>query len=252
MNTIASLDLFFRIVVPFVIAVLMHWLIQRFVRAPKNLDSPRTRTYFSVAKSIFTTIIYLIATYYIFIALNINVTPLFASAGVVGIIIGLGVRPFIEDFFTGIFILTQDTISVGDYVEIGGAEGVTEALGLRTVRIKDQNGAIHIFPNREIKKIVNYSRRAARVIVDIPMKSNQPIDDALAALERAIKDLKEDNAIGKFISDGSAVQGIQQISGGFTLIRVLVITRASSRWEAARKYRYLALKELEKVKIILA
>lgn len=240
------------IIIPFFIASLLSWLIHRFVRVPKNLESPRTKTYFSVAQSATTMVIYLVAIYYIFIQLNINVTPIFASAGVIGIIIGLGIRPFIEDFFTGIFILTQDTIRVGDYVEIGGSQGITEALGLRTIRIKDQNGAIHIFPNREIKKIVNYSRRQARVVVDILIKSNQSVDRALAALEAAIKELRRDKVLGPVISETSRVQGIEQISGGSIVIRVLIITRAAFRWDASRKYQYLALKQLEKAKILLA
>jgi len=195
--------------------------------------------------------IYIVAAYYVLTQLNINVTPLFASAGVLGIIIGLGVRSFIEDFFTGILILTQDTISVGDYVEIGGAQGITEAVGLRTVRLKDQNGAIHIFPNREIKKIVNYSRRLARVVVDVPIKSNQPVDRSIRALEQAIEELKKDKVLSARISEGSHVQGVERITGNSIAVRVLIITRAAFRWDTARRYRYLALRQLEKTKIEL-
>jgi moderate conductance mechanosensitive channel len=240
------------VVIPLLLASILNHLIQRFVRVPKNLESPRTKTYMSVTQSIITTIIYLIAVYYILLQLHINVTPLFASAGVIGIIVGLGIRPFIEDFFTGILILTQDTIRVGDYVEIAGAQGITEALGLRTVRIKDQHGAIHVFPNREIKKIVNYSRRQARVVIDIPIKTNQPLDKAITALTHALTKLRKDKILGPLILEGSVVQGVEHIHGGSLVIRILILTRAAFRWDTARKYRYLALKELTKANIALA
>lgn len=239
------------LILPFLVAALLSRLIHRHMRIPKNLESPRTKTYLATIQSLSTMILYIIAVYYVLTQLHINVTPLFASAGVIGIIIGLGVRSFIEDFFTGILMLTQDTISVGDYVEIGGAQGITEAVGLRTVRIKDQNGAIHIFPNREIKKIVNYSRRLARVVVDVPIKSNQPIDRAIKALERAIKELKKDTVLSSLIAEGSRVQGVERISGNSIAVRVLIITRAAFRWDTARKYRYLALRQLERAKILL-
>ncbi len=239
------------VIVPFIVASLLSRIINQYIRIPKNLESPRTKTYLATAQSLLTMFIYIVAAYYVLTQLHINVTPLFASAGVIGIILGLGVRSFIEDFFTGILILTQDTISVGDYVEIGGAQGITEAVGLRTVRIKDQNGAIHIFPNREIKKIVNYSRRLARVVVDVPIKSNQPVDRAIKALERAITELKKDRVLATLISEGSHVQGVERINGGSIAIRVLIITRAAFRWDTARRYRYLALRQLEKGKILL-
>lgn len=240
------------VVVPLVIAAAIGSLIQRFIKVPKNLESPRATTYMGLAKSVFTSVIYIIAIYFILIQLHINVTPLFASAGIIGIIVGLGVRSIIEDFFTGLFILTQDTIRVGDYVEIGSAQGTTEALGFRTVRIKDQNGAIHILPNREIKKIINYSRRQARVVVDIPIKPNQKVDKALTALRQAIETIKKDKTMGPLVMEGSHVQGVEHISPGKVVIRVLLLTKAAFRWDVARTFRYFALRLLEKAGIDLA
>lgn len=240
------------VALPWVAAFFINKLLQRFIRVPKNLDSARTTTYISVLKSMLTVIIYAIAGYTTFQALKIDMTPIFASAGVLGIIIGLGLRSFIEDFFTGIFILTEDTIRVGDYVDIGGSEGVTESLGLRTVRIRDKNGAVHIFPNREIKKIINYSKRQARVIADFPIKSNQPLDGVLTALGHALAEIKKDKRIGQYILENSRIEGVEAINPGHIIVRVLILTRASERWNAARTFRKLALKELEEGHILLA
>jgi small conductance mechanosensitive channel len=240
------------VVLPFIVAIVVNKLLQHFIRVPKNLESPRTATYITVLKSFITVIVYSIAGYATFQALKIDMTPIFASAGVLGIIIGLGLRSFIEDFFTGIFILTEDTIRVGDYVDIGGSEGVTESLGLRTVRIRDKNGAVHIFPNREIKKIINYSKRQARVIADFPIKSNQPLDDMLTALEHALMEIRKDKRIGQYILENSRIEGVEAINPGHIIVRALILTRASERWNAGRTFRKLALKELEKAKILLA
>ncbi len=241
-----------NIVVPILIAMGVNRVVQRFFRVPKNLASPRSDTYVSLLKSIFTVLVYLVAIYVILNTLKINMTPIFASAGVLGVIIGLGLRAFIEDFFTGILIFTEDTIRVGDYVDIGGAEGVTESLGLRTVRIRDKNGAVHIYPNREIKKIINYSRRQARVIVDIPIKVNQPVERAIDALEAALSELRKNKDLGKLVHENSRIEGVEAINPGHLVLRVLILTRASERWNAGRTFRRIALKELGKANILLA
>lgn len=247
-----NIEIALKVLLPALLAAVLNIAQKRFIRVPKNLESPRTNTYVSVLKSFLSVFIYIIATYYILTVLQINMTPIFASAGAVGIIIGLGLRAFIEDFFTGVFILTEDTIRVGDYVDIGGSEGITESLGLRTVRIRDKNGAVHIFPNREIKKIVNFSRRQARVIVDFPVKTNQPIDDVLAVLERSLARLRKDKIVGASIHDNSRVEGIESIHPGHSIVRVLILTKASDRWGAGRTFRRIALKEFNTSKILLA
>jgi len=241
-----------KILIPTVIAAALNIAQKRFIQVPKNLESPRTNTYVSVLKSFLSVFIYVMALYYIFTVLQINMTPIFASAGAVGIIIGLGLRSFIEDFFTGMFILTEDTVRVGDYVDIGGSEGVTESLGLRTVRIRDKNGAVHIFPNREIKKIVNFSRRQARVIVDFPVKTNQPIDDVIGVLEQSLVILRKDKIVGASIHENSRVEGVDSIHPGHIIVRTLILTKAAGRWSAGRTFRRLALKEFDKAKILLS
>jgi small conductance mechanosensitive channel len=136
---LATLHILLVTIVPFMIAFILNHLLQRYIKIPLNMQSSRKNTYFSVFKSIIATIIYSMAFFYILSELKINLTPIFASAGIISIIIGLGIRSLVEDFFSGMFILTQDTVRVGDYVEIGLTNGVIESLGFRTIRVKDQN-----------------------------------------------------------------------------------------------------------------
>lgn len=233
------------LILPFLIAFVLNRVSQKLVRIPSRYKAPKARTYLSLIQSIISAVIYLTAAYFSFTLININVTPLFASAGVVGIIIGLGVRPFIEDFFTGLFILTQDTINIGDHVDVGGAEGTVESISLRTLNIKDESGAVHIFPNREIKEIINYSRRKARVYIDFPVKNVKKIDETLADFYRILDELKNDEKYGKRLLEGTAVLGIEDIhSDGTLLIRTVLVTFPSYRFSIGRRYRYLLVKTL--------
>lgn len=231
-----------------VLSIIADKLIKKCIYPPKNLDTPRTRTYLSIIKSFLSIIIFLSATYFVFMILGVNMTPLFASAGIIGIIVGLGFRPLLEDFFTGLFIFTQDIISIGDFAQIGDVEGIVDMVGFRTVTIKDSTGAMHTFPNREVKKIVNFSRRKTHLLMDIPIKKNEKtVDDILTLFKDVLHQIRADKNLGKYIQHGSNVLGVQYIKDdGGLIIRTDIITKVSKREEIQRVYRYIILKEFEK------
>ena len=235
------------IIVVLALAFIADRSVKKFIQPPKNLDTPRTRTYLSIIKSLLSIIIFISALYFIFTILGINVTPFFASASIIGIVLGFGLRPLLEDFFTGLFIFTQDIISIGDYASIGDIEGTVELVGFRTVTIKDKTGAMHTFPNREVKKIVNFSRRKNYVMIDIPIKKGEKtIDDILQIFTEILDHMKTDKHLGKFIQHGSCVQGIQEIKDdGGLVIRTVMVTKASKKEELERLYRYKVLKTFE-------
>lgn len=229
-------------------SLILDKLMKKAIRPPKNLDTPRTRTYLSIIKSLLSIIIFLTTAYFIFIILGIDVTPLFASASIIGIILGLGLRPLLEDFFTGLFIFTQDIIAIGDYAEISEVAGTVDMVGFRTVTIKDKTGAMHTFPNREVKKIVNYSRQKTHILMDIPItKSEKTVDDILTLFGSMLVQLRKDKHVGKYIQNGSTVLGVQFIKeDGGLVIRTDIITKISKKEEVERQFRYIVLKEFEK------
>lgn len=221
-------------------------LLQRLVRVPKKLNTKRTRTYISIVRSSITVVVFGAAIYYIFIILGIDVTPLLASAGIAGIALGFGARSLIEDLISGIFLLTQDTIRIGDYVKAAGAEGVVEQISFKTISIRDRDGGVHIIPNGQVKTVINLSRGRARVTIDFPVKADQPIDRVIKALETALKNLKKDKSLGKKIIDAD-VRGIEDIQPPSRLfVRTVIITQPASRWQIARRLRFLVKKEFEK------
>src|SRR5580698_8950009 len=105
--------------VTLLIAVLVDYILRSLIRVPKHFRNKRTRTVASAIRNIITTLVYLFASYIILTILGINLTPLLASASVIGIIIGIGARSIIEDFVNGIFLLSLDSIQIGDYIKIG-------------------------------------------------------------------------------------------------------------------------------------
>src|SRR6266498_2177983 len=143
--------------VTLLIAVLVDNILRSLIKVPKHFDNRRARNAAAITKNIITIIIYIIAGYIVFSLLGINLTPLLASASILGLVLGIGARSTIEDFVNGLFLLSLDSIAIGDYVKIGDTEGNIEIISLRTLTIRDQQGAIHIIPNSLVKELVNFS-----------------------------------------------------------------------------------------------
>jgi moderate conductance mechanosensitive channel len=139
-------------------AVIVNTILKTFVKVPKGLQGRRRMTFASVLRNIISVVVYVIALNIILGILSVDIAPLLASAGIVGLIIGMGTRPFVEDLIGGMTILSQESIAIGDEVEIDGSVGKLERLGLRTLHIRAEDGALHIIPNGTVKKIINHSK----------------------------------------------------------------------------------------------
>jgi small-conductance mechanosensitive channel len=235
------------------IAVLIDNILRSYVHIPKSLSSKRALTFVTIVKSSISLLVYIIATHIIFILLGINITPLLASAGIIGVILGISARPIIEDLITGVFLLTQHTIEVNDYIKIDDIEGYIESIGFRTLTIRMLTGATVIIPNGQVKKVINFSRHRTNLQINIPVKTDHAIDPVIKAAENALKDLQKDEAMAAALYPGSSVQGIDDFvsSAGnlYAVVQIEIVTSPTKRWEVGNRYRYLIKKEFEKAKL---
>ena len=244
---------YFNVSLTILIAVFIDNMLRSFVKVPKNFDNKRAQTYITIFRNIITAIVYLIAVHIVLAELNINITPLLASAGIMGVVIGIGARPIIEDLITGLFLISQDKIAVGDYIKIDDIEGHIESIGFRTLTIRSGDGALNIIPNGMVKKLSNYSRHKANVTVTLTVKSDQKIDLVFKAAEEALTQLRKDTTINTALFTGTGVNGIENIKEmNIMLFSITLVTNPSMRWEIARQYRYHAKKVFEKYKLQFA
>lgn len=239
--------------VTFLVAVLIDNLLRACIKVPKHFDNRRSRRVVAITRNTITVAVYAIAAYVALTLLGVNLTPLLASASIIGIVLGIGARSIIEDFVTGLFFLSLDSLAIGDYVKIGEAEGYVEVIGSRTMEIRAGDGSLHIIPNSQIKGLANYSKNKATITIDLPVKANEDIKKVLSALENALKQLKEDEKLGAAVLAPSAVNGIVNFQNPEIMtLQVMLTTYPSKRWELARHYRLIAKKEFEKGKILFA
>lgn len=242
----------FSIVTTLVLAVFSDVIIRSLIRVPKHFDTRRSRTFVTILRNITTVVIYAIAFYIILTTLGINITPFLASAGIVGLAIGFGARTLIEDLISGLFLLSQDTIAIGDAVKIDDAEGKIEKINFRTLTIRSGDGSLHIIPNGQVKKVINLSRYKSKYAIEVPMKADQPIEAVLKSANEALELLNKEKDFSETLLPGSLVNGIEDFkSDGHMILKVTLVADYDDRSTVARHYRYLLKKAFEKHKLSL-
>ncbi len=159
----------------------------RILQGRSDLDEgtrKRRETLLPVVKSAFRYTIYLVSVVLALSALELNPTPLLAGAGILGLVVGLGAQPLINDIVSGFFILFENLYLVGDFIETGSARGIVEVIDIRTTRIRDPDGQQHILRNGQIGEIINYSKSYTHAVVDVGVAYDSDLDRVYSVLEK--------------------------------------------------------------------
>jgi len=197
----------------------------------------RAETISTALRGIATFAIYALAMVLIIQTFNIELGPLFAGAGILGVVLGFGAQTMIRDFLAGFFIIAEDWYGVGDIVDAGEASGTVEQVTLRATRLRDINGVVWNIPNGEIRRAGNKSQQWGRAVLDIGVALDTDIDFAQEVIKEAADQLASDEAHATEIIDEPEVLGVEAIGTDRIVIRVIVKTTPSSQWNIARELR---------------
>lgn len=227
-------------------------LLRSLIKVPDRLNNRRGRTYVTVIKNAITLIVTFFALYAVFRIWNINIAPLLASVGVIGVVVGIGSRSLFEDIFAGMFLVSQSKIAVGDYINVGnGVEGTVDSIGLKNLTLISGNGAYTVVPNGQIKQVTNNAFGKAQVVLDIPVKSDQPVDDVLKVFKAVLESFDSGEEL-KFYKD-SKVIGVSKIDvHGAYIVSVLLAADGKLRGAMEPEFHYRLIKAFEKKKLQFA
>ena len=167
---------------------------------------------------------------------NVNIGPILAGAGIIGLGVGLGAQSLVKDFINGLFILFQDMISVGDWVRIGDKDGLVEAVSLRAVKIRDISGNVHIIPNSAVESVTNMTKVFSRYVFDIGVSYRENVDEVIALLEELGRAMYSDPVFGKDIIEPFEILGLQRFDDSAVIIRARVTTRPMQQWAVGREF----------------
>ncbi|WP_434983634.1 mechanosensitive channel protein [Vreelandella zhaodongensis] len=171
--------------------------------------------------------------------IGINIGPLIAGAGVLGLAIGFGAQKLVQDVITGIFIQVENAMNTGDVVTVGGVTGTAERLSIRSVGIRDLSGTYHIVPFSSVDTVSNYMREYGNHVGEYGIGYNESIDEAIEQLQLAFEDLKaSDEHSHKLLAD-LTVAGVTALADSSVNIRVVIKTTPGDQWGVGRAYNRL-------------
>jgi small-conductance mechanosensitive channel len=190
----------------------------------------------SVLRSFVTVMVFTIAGLLILGEFGVNLTPLIAGLGIFGAALGFGAQSLVKDLLAGLFMLLEDQYGVGDSVDVGEATGVVEAVGLRTVTVRDNRGVLWYVRNGEIVRVGNRSQGWAVVIVDIPIGFGN-VDDAVTVLREAADAYAADEEFRDDFLEPPTVVGVEEITVDGAVVRVTARTHSDGQARVARELR---------------
>lgn len=153
-------------------------------------------------------------------ALGVNVAPLLASAGVVGVALGFGAQTMVKDYLSGIFLIIEDQFGVGDVVDLGPVIGTVEEVALRYTRLRDMSGVVWYVRNGEILRVANRSQGWTLASVDIPVAYNEDLDRVRDLIESVALDMDEDPTYDDMLLGKPTFAGVESVSGEAMVVRV--------------------------------
>lgn len=169
--------------------------------------------------------------------LFIDIRPILAGAGILGLAISFGAQSLVRDIITGFFILIEDQFVVGDVVEAAGRTGTVERMTLRVVTLRDLRGVVHMIPNGQLTTVSNLTRSWSRAVVDIGVAYEANVDRALEVFREEAEALWQDPAWKPKLLGAPEVAGVDELADSGVIIRTLVRTNPGMQWETAREFR---------------
>ncbi|MFB4249131.1 mechanosensitive ion channel family protein [Pseudomonas idahonensis] len=221
-------------------------------RSRKGLANARAQTMMPLIRNVLFVTIFIIATIVALANMGMNVTPLLAGAGVIGLAIGFGAQSLVADLITGLFIIIEDSLAIDDYVDVGGHLGTVEGLTIRTVRLRDIDGIVHTIPFSEIKSIKNYSREFGYAIFRVAIPYNMEIDDAIKLMRDVGQKMRTDPLQRRNIWSPLEIQGVESFESGSAILRARFKTAPIKQWEVSRAFNLSLKRHLDEAGLDLA
>ncbi len=203
-----------------------------------NLDRSgnRIRTLLPLARNAILILIIITSTIIILSEIGINIAPLLAGAGIIGLAIGFGAQTLVKDIITGAFIVFENTLAIGDVIEVANHSGVVEGMTIRTIKLRDLKGRIHTIPFSSVDTIVNMTRDYSFVVSEIGVSYQEDTDFVIDIIKNVFDDLKNDETYKQNIIDQLEVMGLERFDDSAVIIKIRIKTKPGLQWSVNREF----------------
>jgi small-conductance mechanosensitive channel len=204
--------------------------------SPRKALGQRGRTLLQFMRNVVMVVIFLMVTLIVLSEIGVDIGPLLAGAGVIGLAVGFGAQTLVKDVITGLFILMEDQVQVGDVVDLNGNAGAVEAMTIRTIRLRDFSGTVHVIPFSSVDRVKNLTRGFAYSVFDVGVAYKEDIDRVAAVLKRLGEELRADPQFSPLLLGDLEIFGLDSFGASALIVKTRIKTLAGSQWTITREF----------------
>ncbi|MBK19181.1 MAG: Mechanosensitive ion channel protein [Rhodospirillaceae bacterium] len=211
-------------------------IVERSLSRGEGEVSARTRTLLPLLRTAMLVVLITIVVMVTLSELGLNIGPLLAGAGVIGLAIGFGAQTLVKDIITGLFILIEDHISVGDVVKVGTHAGTVEKLTLRTIQLRDVGGTVHVVPFSAVTTLENMTKDFSRYVFNVGVAYREDTDHVIDVLRELGEELLQDDQYKPFILEPLEILGVDSFGDNAVNIKARITTVPVKQWSIGREF----------------
>jgi|AGTN01.2.fsa_nt_gi Small-conductance mechanosensitive channel len=198
--------------------------------------SARARTLLPLARNALFLVLLVMVTLIVLSELGVNIAPLLAGAGVIGVAIGFGSQKLVQDVITGIFVLFEDSVSVGDVVQLGAHSGFVEAMTIRSIRLRDFNGSVHTIPFSSVDDVINMTKDFSFAVLDVRVGYREDPDYVMSVLKDLGAEMQADAEFGPLILEPLELVGVDRLEPSAVIVKIRLKTLPIKQWMVMREF----------------
>ena len=196
----------------------------------------RTDTLMSLLRSLVMAVVVTVGALMILDELGIDIKPILAAAGIVGVAVGFGAQRLVQDVISGFFILLEDQIRVGDVVEIAGKSGLVEKITLRMIVLRDLAGNVHFIANGQVGVVTNMTKGFSRYVFDIGVSYREDVDEVIEVIRKVDETMRSDPVYAGDILEPIEILGLDKFADSALIIKARTKTKPIQQWRIAREF----------------
>ncbi len=202
---------------------------------PTQAQVKRANTLTHVIRDVARVVLLVVGGMMILSELGVDLKPILAAAGLGGLAIGFGAQSLVKDVISGFFILLEDSIRVGDVVQIAGVGGFVEEVKLRTITLRDLSGNVHVVPNGVVDKVMNMTKLYAFYLFDVGVAYREDVDEVMGVLHDIAEEVRRDPEFSADILEPLEMLGVDQFADSAVIIKCRIKTQPIKQWRVGRE-----------------
>ena len=203
---------------------------------PPSESQKRIETIIRLTRQAVKIVLWLTVSLVVLKEFGVEIGPIIASAGIVGLAVGFGAQNLVRDVISGFFIILENQIRVGDVAILNGTGGLVEKINFRTTVLRDLGGVVHVFPNGTISTISNLTNEWSAYVFDIGIAYKEDTDHVISIMQEVGKEMLADEKFGKLMLGEPEIFGVDKFADSAVMIKGRVKTKPIKQWEVGREY----------------